>query len=60
MGVTLKYEEVYLKDYENYNEAKENLSSYFNFYNSKRLHQSLGYKTPISVYKLERRWYILI
>jgi len=52
---TVKYEEVYLKDYENYNEAKENLSSYFNFYNSKRLHQSLGYKTPISVYKLERR-----
>ena len=52
---TVKYEEVYLKDYENYNEARENLSSYFNFYNSKRLHQSLGYKTPISVYKLERR-----
>jgi len=52
---TVKYEEVYLKDYENYFEAKENLSKYFSFYNSKRLHQSLNYQTPLSVYKLERR-----
>jgi len=52
---TIKYEEVYLKDYSNYFEAKENISKYINFYNTKRLHQSLGYKTPISVYNLERR-----
>jgi putative transposase len=52
---TVKYEEVYLKDYTNYSEAKENLSKYLNFYNSKRLHQSLNYKTPEMVYKLERR-----
>lgn len=52
---TIKYEEVYLKDYDNYWEAKESLSSYFNFYNSKRLHQSLNYQTPLQVYKLERR-----
>jgi len=52
---TVKYEEVYLKDYQSYWEAKENLSQYFSFYNSKRLHQSLSYQTPEMVYKLERR-----
>ena len=52
---TVKYEEVYLKDYGDYFEAKENLSKYFNFYNSKRLHQGLNYQTPLAVYKLERR-----
>jgi len=44
-----------LKDYSNYFEAKEQLSKYLNFYNSKRLHQSLNYQTPEMVYKLERR-----
>lgn len=52
---TVKYEEVYLKDYSNYFEAKDQLSKYINFYNSKRIHQSLGYQTPEMVYKLERR-----
>jgi len=52
---TVKYEEVYLKDYSNYFEAKENLSKYLNFYNSKRFHQSLNYKTPEMVYKSGRR-----
>ena len=52
---TVKYEEVYLKDYGNHFEAKEQLSKYLNFYNSKRLHQSLNYQTPEMVYKLERR-----
>lgn len=51
----VKYEEVYLKDYQNYFEAKEELSRYFKFYNLERPHQSLQNKTPMSVYKLERR-----
>lgn len=51
----VKYEEVYLKDYQNYFEAKEELSNYFKFYNTERPHQSLQNKTPLSVYKLERR-----
>ena len=47
---TVKYEEVYLHDYENMEEANERLNEYFNFYNSERLHQSLCYQTPLKVY----------
>lgn len=47
---TVKYEEVYLKDYENLEDARESLTRYFTFYNKERLHQSLGYSTPESVY----------
>jgi putative transposase len=48
---SVKYEEVYLKDYQNVFQAKEGLRNYFEFYNSHRLHQSLDYKTPESVYR---------
>jgi len=44
------YEEVYLKDYQNIPEAKQGINDYMNFYNQKRLHQSLGYRTPAEVY----------
>jgi putative transposase len=47
---TVKYEEVYLKDYENVREAVESLRHYFLFYNRERIHQSLGYQTPAQVY----------
>ena len=47
---SLKYEEVYIKDYSDVKEAKEGIESYFKFYNNERLHQSLGYKTPYEVY----------
>lgn len=47
---TVKYEEVYLKDYGSPREARESLTDYFNFYNEERLHQSLGYKTPAQIY----------
>ena len=47
---TIKYEEVYLHDYENVFEAKERISAYMNFYNTERLHQSLGYATPAEIY----------
>lgn len=43
---SLKYEEVYLKNYQKVPEAKKSLKNYFNFYNNERPHQSLGYKTP--------------
>jgi len=46
----VKYEEVYLKDYSNPWEAQESLNDYFNFYNTERPHQALGYKTPCEVY----------
>ena len=47
---TVKYEEVYLHDYQNYDEAQESLSHYFKLYNTRRLHSSLNYQTPERVY----------
>jgi putative transposase len=47
---SVKYEEVYLKDYATVKEAVESLGAYFRFYNERRLHQALGYKTPYQVY----------
>ncbi len=47
---TVKYEEVYLKDYLNVPAAIKSLAAFFRFYNLQRLHQSLGYRTPASVY----------
>lgn len=47
---SLKYEEVYLKSYSNVIDCKSNLNEYFNKYNERRLHQSLGYLTPLEVY----------
>jgi putative transposase len=38
---SVKYEEVYLKAYENLNEARGSLKRYFEFYNQKRRHQTL-------------------
>jgi len=47
---SLKYEEVYLKNYESVADAKENIKKYFEFYNHERPHQSLNYATPAKVY----------
>lgn len=47
---SVKYEEVFLKDYLDGNEASASLGGYFNFYNFERPHQALGYKTPQEVY----------
>ena len=47
---SLKYEEVYLKDYVSVKEAREGIGRYFRFYNHERLHQSLDYRTPAAVY----------
>jgi len=47
---SLKYEEVYLKDYETVFEALAGIGEYFRFYNEERFHQSLNYKTPAEVY----------
>lgn len=46
----VKYEEVYLKDYQTVWEADRNISSYLDRHNFERLHESLGYKTPAEVY----------
>ncbi len=47
---TVKYEEVYLKDYQSPQEAFSSLTQYFDFYNKERFHQSLDYKTPAQIY----------
>jgi putative transposase len=47
---SLKYEEVYLKDYASVPEARAGIARYFRFYNHERLHQSLGYRTPAAIY----------
>jgi putative transposase len=47
---TVKYEEVYLKAYQDGRDARAGLGDYFSFYNSERPHQTLGYKTPAEVF----------
>lgn len=47
---SVKQEEVYLNDYRTVSEAKDRLTAYFHWYNQERLHQSLDYNTPESVY----------
>jgi putative transposase len=47
---SVKYEEVYLKDYANVSEAISGIDSYFRFYNSQRHHQALGYRTSEQVF----------
>jgi putative transposase len=47
---SLKYEEVYLKDYESVTEARAGIEQYFRFYNQERLHQSLQYRTPAAIW----------
>ena len=47
---SVKYEEVYLKDYRTVAEAREGLHQYFPFYNQQRIHQALDYRTPHNVH----------
>ena len=47
---TVKYEEVYLKDYQTPKETRLSLSQYLKFYNEERPHQALDYRTPAQVY----------
>jgi len=48
---TIKYEEVYLKAYQNGSEARGGIGSYLEFYNWERPHQALGYRTPGEVFE---------
>lgn len=47
---TVKYEEVYLRDYADGLAVLKGLRRYFSFYNGRRRHQALGRKTPADVY----------
>ena len=46
----MKYEEVYLKAYQNGKDARIGISDYFRFYNTARPHQALDYRTPGEVF----------
>jgi putative transposase len=48
---SLKYEEVYLRDYRLVSEARTGIGRYFQFYNYERPHQSLAYRTPADLYQ---------
>lgn len=51
---TVKYEEVYLKSYEDGEIAYKELKSYLKFYNEERQHQALKYMTPWEVFKTRK------
>lgn len=47
---TLKYEWLYLNDYDKVSDLSSGLKKYLNFYNNERLHSSLKYRTPQEIY----------
>ena len=49
---TVKYEDIYLKDYESVPDLDAGLTRYFVFYCHERPHQSLNYRTPWEVYQV--------
>nr|WP_198925500.1 IS3 family transposase [Dictyobacter vulcani] len=51
---TIKYEEVYIKEYDNPRTARTDLTRYLHFYNERRLHQALNYRTPAEIYWEEK------
>lgn len=48
---TLKYENIYLNEYENPKSLRRGLNQYMGFYNEQRLHESLEYKCPVDFYQ---------
>jgi len=48
---SVKYEEVYMRDYTDGWQAEASLAAYFRFYNEERIHQALGYRTPLKIYR---------
>jgi putative transposase len=48
---SVKYEDIYIKDYEQVSELESGLTAYFRFYDEERPHQSLSYRTPGEVYR---------
>ena len=47
---SVKYENIYVQEYQTITDVRQGLKTYFNFYDTKRLHQSLDYQTPWEVY----------
>ena len=53
---SVKYEEVYLKAYQNVPEARAGIGAYLRFYNHERPHQALGYQTPQEIFEEGQGW----
>ncbi len=47
---SVKYEDIYLRAYENWRALQAGLARYFDFYNRRRIHQSHDYQTPDEIY----------
>ena len=47
---TIKYEDIYIKGYSSPRETRIGLGSYLDFYNDRRVHQALAYRTPAEVH----------
>jgi len=52
---SVRYEDIYIKDYEGVPELESGLTAYFRFYDEDRPHQSLDYRTPGEVYRAATR-----
>jgi putative transposase len=50
---SVKYEEIYLHEYQNVKELIKALKRYFEFYNFERSHQSLDDQTPVEIYRVK-------
>jgi putative transposase len=48
---SVKYEDIYLKEYKSAEELRSGLKKYFQYYNHERTHQSHGILTPAEVYR---------
>ena len=50
---SLKYEEVYLNEYDDLSEAEQGISQYISFFNEERPHSTLGYQTPRAFFQMQ-------
>ena len=48
---SLKYEDIYIKQYESVRDLRQGIDRYFRFYNTERFHQGIGYLTPDEMYQ---------
>ena len=55
---SIKYEEVYLKEYQNMEELKQSFKQYFEFYNYERPHSAFGAKKPAEIFGVTKEGYL--
>ena len=50
---TLKYENIYINNYESVSDLRAGIATYIKFYNYNRFHSALGYQKPMNIYRQE-------